>query len=196
VKFVPTTWSKLVTDLNADKFDIAIGGINFTPDRAKASHPTQDYSTTWKTVLTRCQNKPVLTLDKENPFPILNRPQTQIIVNQGGTNERYVRQYLPRASRRVIIGNEATLKTLLSPLSPPDLVMITDAEEAMVQKKAHPTLCTTLWPLPKSEASKVFLVNPKRPELKDAYDAWHDTYLESEAFITDRARWFYWFEIP
>jgi cyclohexadienyl dehydratase len=38
VVIVPTTWKTLQADLRADKFDIAMGGVSVTPDRAASGY--------------------------------------------------------------------------------------------------------------------------------------------------------------
>src|SRR5262245_47633978 len=34
LEIVPTTWKSMAADLQADRFDVAMGGVSVTPDRA------------------------------------------------------------------------------------------------------------------------------------------------------------------
>ncbi|WP_439333853.1 transporter substrate-binding domain-containing protein [Vibrio agarilyticus] len=44
VEFVPTAWDGIIPALLADKFDVIIGGMSITPERAKSVLFTQPYS--------------------------------------------------------------------------------------------------------------------------------------------------------
>ena len=82
VSFVTTSWPTLSADLKADKFDIAMGGVTETPERAKdfaLSHPVVANG---KIALANCMAAPALgSLEK------IDRPNVKVIVNPGGTNQ-------------------------------------------------------------------------------------------------------------
>lgn len=92
LRFVPTTWANLVGDLEADKFDLAVGGITRTLPRAARvgfSRPTF--------VIGKC---PLVRASDRARFQSLrdiDRPDIKVGVNPGGTNERYVREHLHQA---------------------------------------------------------------------------------------------------
>ena len=54
VVFVPTTWGTWVNDLNADRFDIAMGGINITPQRKRQVLFSHSYKRDGKVPIAKC----------------------------------------------------------------------------------------------------------------------------------------------
>lgn len=76
VSFVYTSWPALAADLQADKFDIAMGGVTETPARAQAFALSHPVVANGKIALANCQAAPQLgSLEK------IDRPDVKVIVN-------------------------------------------------------------------------------------------------------------------
>ncbi|WP_334072435.1 MULTISPECIES: transporter substrate-binding domain-containing protein [Paenibacillus] len=150
VRFVKTTWSDMMKDLQADKFDIAAGGVTRNTARQKTAYVSQGYVTFGKAPLIRAEDK-----DKYKTLEDINKPSVRIGVNPGGTNEVFVRQHLTNAKVTVVENN----------LDIPHLVadgtydvMITDTVEAMTYAKADSRLYAALTDKPFTKSEKGYMI--------------------------------------
>jgi len=150
VRFVKTTWSDMMKDLQADKFDIAVGGVTRNTARQKTAYVSQGYVTFGKAPLIRAEDK-----DKYKTLEDINKPSVRIGVNPGGTNEIFVRQHLTKANVTVVENN----------LDIPHLVadgtydvMITDTVEAMTYAKADSRLYAALTDKPFTKSEKGYMI--------------------------------------
>ncbi len=133
--FVRTSWAGLIADLQADRYDLAIGGISVTPDRSAHGHFSQPYQSGGKTILARCADR-----RRFATLEAVDRAEVRVVVNPGGTNERYVRDHLHRAQIVVHDDNRTVSAELLAARAD---AMITDDIEAELQARRHPELCRT-----------------------------------------------------
>ena len=91
-KFVQTAWKDLITDTNADRFDITIGGIQINKDRLENVLMTDGHFDFWKA--------PIVAKDKikENKFSsfseMLGDESVIFAVNPGGTNQKFITAHL------------------------------------------------------------------------------------------------------
>ena len=88
---VKTSWSMLKSDLEANSFDIAMGGITITLDRQKVGLFSSPVFSSGKTPITRCGDEP-----KYETIAAIDQPGVHVIVNPGGTNERFDRAHLQK----------------------------------------------------------------------------------------------------
>src|SRR6516162_3024949 len=79
---VPTNWKTLQADLAADRFDIAMGGVSITPERAAVGDFSIPLLQDGKRPIVRCADK-----DRHVSIAAIDRPGVRVIVNAGGTNE-------------------------------------------------------------------------------------------------------------
>lgn len=93
LEFVPTSWPTLAADVEADKFDIAMGGISFTQDRNDKFLLTKLLIPDGKVAMARCDKA-----DNLKTLEAINQPSTTVAVNPGGTNERFVNANLDKAT--------------------------------------------------------------------------------------------------
>lgn len=93
LKLVRTSWKDLLTDLEADKYDIAMGGITRKMQRQLAAEQTQGYMTFGKCFLV-AKGK----VDQFNTIDKVNQPSVKVGVNIGGTNEAFADKHLQQAS--------------------------------------------------------------------------------------------------
>jgi cyclohexadienyl dehydratase len=160
--FVRTTWPSLLDDLAADRYDIAIGGIAVTPERQGHGLFSVTYQSGGKTILARCRDR-----RRFDTLAEVDRRAVRVIVNPGGTNERYVRSHLRHAQVIVQPDNRAVFEELIAGRAD---AMITDDVEADLQAHRHPELCRTL-PGTLTRADKaIFMVQDA--DLLDAVNDW------------------------
>ncbi len=86
VEYVPTAWPKLMKDFEADQFDIAMGGVSVTLDRQKKGFFSMPIMREGKTPIARCAD-----VGKYQTIADIDKKGTRVIVNPGGTNERFAR---------------------------------------------------------------------------------------------------------
>ena len=101
IEYVPTTWPTLTADTLAGKFDIALCGISRNYARAKTMAMSDAYGEGifGKTILCRKTDA-----KKFKTISDLNRPEVRIMINPGGTNEKFARANLTKA--KLIVHNE------------------------------------------------------------------------------------------
>ena len=133
VRYIRTTWRTLLPDLLAGKFDVALGGISVTPDRLAAAAFTAPYHQGGKTFIARCADG-----ERYATLALANQAAVRVLVNPGGTNERFVRAQFHQANIRVVPDNRAVFAALLA--GDGDL-MVTDDVEVALQTRRHPALC-------------------------------------------------------
>ncbi|WP_189061664.1 transporter substrate-binding domain-containing protein [Longimycelium tulufanense] len=149
VTMVPTTWKTLLDDFVA-KCDMAVGGVSVTLDRARRAFFSDAYLVDGKTPITRCENGGRFgTLDE------IDQPGVRVIVNPGGTNERFVRSRLTRATIVTHPDNTTIFDEIVAGRA--DL-MITDAVETRYQAKLHPELCPVHPDKPFTYVEKAYLL--------------------------------------
>jgi cyclohexadienyl dehydratase len=161
---VKTSWSTLKSDLEANSFDIAMGGITITLDRQKAGLFSDPVFSSGKTPITRCGDEP-----KYGTIAAIDQPGVQVIVNPGGTNERFDRAYLQKATV-VQWSNNATIFDALVE-GKADL-MITDAVETRVQAKLHPGVLCPVHPNAPFDHSELAYWMPRDPIFAAYVNQW------------------------
>lgn len=102
VQYVPTSWPTLTEDMLNDKlFDLAICGITVTEVRKEKMHMSEGYLCNGKTILCRKDEA-----DRFKSISDINQPGVVIMVNPGGTNEKFARENLSQAQIIVHPRNE------------------------------------------------------------------------------------------
>ena len=163
VEFVQTAWANLLSDLAADKFDVAMGGISVTLDRQKTAFFSSPVMRTGKTPIARCTDKA-----RFDTLADIDQPGVRVITNPGGTNERYDRANLHKADIVVFPNNATIFDELVAGHA--DL-MLTDAVETRLQQKLHPELCA-IHPDKPFDFSELAYLLPRDPVLKAYVDQW------------------------
>ncbi|MBV1907471.1 MAG: gamma subclass chorismate mutase AroQ [Pseudomonadales bacterium] len=170
--FVQTSWPTLMKDLEKGKYDIAMSGISRSLSRQARGYFSKAYLSSGKTPIVRCEDMP-----KFNSLSKIDNPTTRLIVNPGGTNQRFVDAKIHSAE---IIVFEDNRKIFLEIINHNADVMITDRLEVEHQSALHPELCAAM----KSNLSyleKAFLM-PQDSPLKNYVDTWLDLRI-SEGLI-------------
>jgi len=136
LELVPTSWPTLLEDLAADRYDIGMSGISIKPFRLEAAHMSAAYHTGGKTPIIRCADQ-----DRFQSLEDIDQEDVDLVVNPGGTNERFVRANIKQADIRVFNDNAMIFNEIV--LDRAD-VMITDAIEVTYRSAIHPDLCPAM----------------------------------------------------
>jgi cyclohexadienyl dehydratase len=182
VEYVPTAWPQLMKDFETDKFDIAMGGVSITLDRQKKGLFSTPIMREGKTPIARCADR-----DRFAALSDIDRPGTRVIVNPGGTNERFARANIKSADIRVYNDNVTIFDEIAKGNA--DLMM-TDASETRYQQKLHPgVLCAVHPDKPFDFAEKAYWLQ-RDEALKDFIDQWLHISMEDGSFKRIYAAWF------
>ncbi|MFW6093223.1 MAG: gamma subclass chorismate mutase AroQ [Pseudomonadota bacterium] len=164
VAFVPTSWPELMADLAAGRFDIGMSGISRTLARQRQAHLSTPYHVGGKTPIARCEEAGRL-----GSVAAIDRPGVRVVVNPGGTNERFVDERLQQAKKVLHEDNRTIFEVLVTGGAD---VMITDRVEVALQAAAYPELCATT-PETFTYQEKAYLMPRDGP-----WNAFVDTWLE------------------
>jgi cyclohexadienyl dehydratase len=182
VEFVQTAWPQLMKDFEADNFDIAMGGISITLDRQKKGLFSTPIMREGKTPIARCADQ-----GKYQTLTDIDKQGTRVIVNPGGTNERFARANVKNAEIKVYGDNV----TIFDEIAKGDAdLMITDSSETRYQQKLHPgVLCAVHPDKPFDFAEKAYWMQ-RDPALKDFVDQWLHMATEDGTYRKIYAAWF------
>ena len=180
VQIVPTSWPTLMKDFGDDKFDIALGGVSITPERQKQGLFSVSYLRDGKTPITRCENSA-----RFQTLAQIDQPGVRLIVNPGGTNERFARSQAPNAQLTVYPDNVTIFDQIVTGAA--DL-MITDAIETRLQQRLRPQLCAVHPDTPFDFAEKAILL-PRDVAFKAVVDKWLQQRIASGALQRSVDRW-------
>ena len=180
LEVVPTAWPKLMSDLQEQKYDIGMGGISVTLERAKTAYFSAPVMRTGKAPIARCTDQARFT-----SLAAIDAPGVRVITNPGGTNERFARANVKQAEIVVFPINAAIFDELVANHAD---VMMTDAVEARLQQRLHPELCAVNPDQPLDFSELAYLL-PRDPTLKAWVDQW--LHIQSETGEQKRllAKW-------
>jgi len=182
VEYVPTAWPQLMKDFEADNFDIAMGGVSITLDRQKKGLFSTAIMREGKTPIARCTDK-----DKYATIADIDKPGTRVIVNPGGTNERFARANVKAADIRVHNDNVTIFEEIAKGNA--DLMM-TDSSETLFQQKQHPGVLCAIHPeKPFDFAEKAYWMQ-RDVALKAFVDQWLHIATEDGSFRRIYGAWF------
>lgn len=96
VEFLPTAWSGIIPALLTGKFDVIIGGMGITPQRALQVNFTQPYEFSGMSIV--AHKKLAAGFSSLEDF---NKPEVQIAVKLGTTAASAAKKFLPKAQLRM-----------------------------------------------------------------------------------------------
>jgi len=174
---VQTSWKALAADHDADRFDIAMGGVSVTPDRAATGDFSHPVMRDGKRPIVRCAEK-----DRYVSLAAIDRADVRVTVNPGGTNERFARAHLPHATIMLHADNRTIFEDIAAGSAD---VMVTDGAEVDYQAHRHPgVLCAAAVTAPFDRMDKAYWMT-RDAALKAAVDRWLDARLAAGDY--DRA---------
>ena len=180
VELVPTTWPTLMKDLDEDRFDISMSGVSISLERQKKALYSIPYLRDGKTPITRCENQ-----ERFQTLAQIDQPGVRLIVNPGGTNERFARANIKNAAIAVYPDNVTIFDQIVAGKA--DL-MITDAIETRLQQKLKPQLCALHADKPFDFSEKAYLM-PRDLLWKSYVDQWLHQSIDSGALATLLDKW-------
>ena len=163
LQLVSTSWPSLMADLTADKYDVGMSGISRTLLRQRTAFFSDAYSSGGKTPIARCDR-----VKEFNSLKNIDKSTVRVIVNPGGTNEKFVRDNIENAQIIVYPDNTGIFTQLVDKQAD---VMITDAIEVKLQQRLHPELCAAMPGVLFTRAEKGYLM-PQDMMLKEYVNAW------------------------
>lgn len=163
IRFVQTSWPGLLGDLQAGLYDMAMSGVSRNPDRQKVGYFSIAYHKGGKTPIALCKNR-----DRFDSLVKIDVDTTRIIVNPGGTNERFVDSSVRRAKKILHSDNRTIFDEIIKGHA--DL-MITDRIEVQLKSASHKELCATMPDRNLTRLDKGYLM-PQDAKLKEYVDSW------------------------
>lgn len=163
IEWINTTWRTFMDDFRRKDCLIAAGGISVTLKRLQIAWFSDPVLIDGKIPLVRCENK-----KKYETIEQLNNSTVHLIEPAGGTNEAFVRRYLPKAQLSLSDDNAAIFDQIVAGTYD---VMVTDASEALYQQKLHPALCALNPDKPLQYGEKAYMLQ-KSIDLKMYVDKW------------------------
>ena len=136
VQYVPTTWPTLTKDTLDGKFDMAMCGITRTFPRQQIMSMSHGYLVFGKTILVRKG-----TEHKYKTLEDMNKKEVRVMVNPGGTNEKFVHAHLDKTT--IIVHNQNAEIPGLIGEGKAD-IMITETMEARRYVRDNPKLSAPL----------------------------------------------------
>ncbi|WP_248320742.1 transporter substrate-binding domain-containing protein [Caballeronia sp. Sq4a] len=178
--YVKTSWSNLMNDFVA-KCDIAVGGVSTTLERQKRAFFTAPYMEDGKTPIVRCGD-----VDKFQTVAQIDQPNVRTIVNPGGTNERFAKQYFSHSQLIEYPDNVTIFKQILDGRAD---VMVTDASETLLQQKLNPGLCSVHPDKPFQFGEKAYLLPRGDVAWQQYVDQWLHLARSTGEFQTVVDKW-------
>ncbi|MET3696990.1 cyclohexadienyl dehydratase [Bacillus oleivorans] len=183
VKFIKTSWPKLMEDLLADKFDIAMGGITRRMNRQVQAQFSDGYIPFGKSPLIRAEDK-----DKFTSLQAIDQSDVKIGVNPGGTNEEFVRKNIKNAEI-IVFNNNLEIPEKVS--SGEVDVMITDSIEAIYYAKNNETLYAALTDNPWDKSQFGYLMQHGDAKFTNTVNFWMEEMELKGEFSKLREEWIY-----
>lgn len=182
VEFVPTSWPTMMKDFETNTFDMVAGGVSITLDRQKKGLFSTPIMREGKTPIARCTDTA-----KFDTLADIDKPGTRVIVNPGGTNERFARANVKNAEIKVHPDNVTIFDEIAKGNA--DLMM-TDSSETRYQQKLHPgVLCAVHPDKPFDFAEKAYWMQ-RDVALKAFVDQWLHISIENGSYKKIYDKWF------
>ena len=171
VEFVPTVWAQLNADFEADKFDIAMGGVTNLPPRLVKGPFAHTVYVDGKRPITACANAGRFT-----SVEAIDKPEVRVVVNPGASNEEFARKNFPHAKLTVHQDNATVFDEIAAGRED---VMVTDGIEVDHQSAIHKgVLCPAQVAAPFTRLEKAYWVRPDK-ELLAAVNGFVDAEMNS-----------------
>jgi len=179
-EYVKTSWSKLMDDFTS-QCDIGVGGVSTSMERQKRAFFTAPYMVDGKSPIARCADA-----QRYTSVTAIDQPSVRVVVNPGGTNEKFARQFLTHANLTVYPDNVTIFKQILNGQAD---VMVTDTSETLLQQKLNPGLCSVHLDQPFQYGEKAYLLPRGDVVFQQYVDQWLHLYQASGEFQAVIDKW-------
>lgn len=169
-QWIPTTWAALADDFVAH-CDLAVGGISDTAERRRVADFSVPIATDGKTPVTRRGDG-----DAFSTIADINKPGVRVIVNPGGTNEKFARANFPDA-QLIVWPDNLTIYDQLEQGNAD--VFVTDSVEGRYRRLTHPDLQVLHPDRPFDSATKAYLLPRGDLAFNAVVDAWLQTQIST-----------------
>ena len=163
LELVQTSWPTLMVDLADDRFDVGMSGISRSLKRRRSAFFSQQYAIGGKTAIGRCDQ-----INELNSLSKIDRSAVRVIVNPGGTNQKFVVANIKQAQVIVYPDNTTIFEQIRDQHAD---VMITDDIEVKLQQRLFPSLCALMPKTLLTYTEKGYLL-PQDIALKEYLDGW------------------------
>ncbi|MEJ0092062.1 MAG: transporter substrate-binding domain-containing protein [Methylocella sp.] len=170
LEFVPTTWSALLPDFAARKYDVAMGGVSVLPERAAQGDFSNIVAIDGKRPIARCADK-----ERFTSVEAIDQSDVRVVFNPGASNESFARTHFSHAHLIVQTDNTAIFDEIVEGRAD---VMVTDGIEVDHQVYIHPQLCPADVTAPFTKVEKAYLL-PKDAALVKFVNDWLATEMSS-----------------
>ncbi len=109
IDYVKMTFGSMLSDLAADRFDIAMSGMGRTFDRARTATFSKPYMRYGKLMMVRSADK-----ERFKSLADLDRPGIKIAYNKGGLNETFAKTMFKQAIPTGFVSNALATADLLA----------------------------------------------------------------------------------
>lgn len=164
LEVVKTSWANLLSDFTAGKCDIAIGGISISLERQKRAFFSAGYMVNGKTPLARCED-----VSKFQRVADIDKVGVRVIVNPGGSNERFAKANFKHATLTMHPDNLTIFDEILAKRAD---VFVTEAAEALTQQMLRPGLCAINPDKPLQYGEMAWLLPRGDGPMKGFVDQW------------------------
>jgi len=168
--FVTTSWPTLSEDFLAGQFDIAMSGVSITAARQQIAAFSLPYHIGGKTPITLCRRA-----DEFSSLALIDRPSNTLIVNPGGTNEKYLDAHIRQARKHLHNDNRTIFEEIIAGRA--DL-MITDSIEVRLKSAVFPELCPSMPGRTLTYQEKGYML-PQEPLLVEVVNTWLKAEIDS-----------------
>ncbi|HIG44448.1 MAG: gamma subclass chorismate mutase AroQ [bacterium] len=167
--WIETSWPALMMDLNSGGFDIGMSGISINLVRQRTAFFSLPYHEGGKTPIIRCVDK-----DQFRSLADIDKAGIRIIVNPGGTNQKFVTGSIRNAEVRVHQDNRTIFSEIANDHAD---VMITDAIEVRLQSANDSNLCPAMPGKTLTYSQKGYLL-PQDTVWKEYINTWLSLRIE------------------
>lgn len=182
VEFVPTKWSGIIPSLLTGNYDIIIGGMGITPERALKVNFSIPYDYSGMSIVANKNNTKAKSLEE------LNNPNTIIVARLGTTAAEAAKKFFPKAKLKLFDDEPQAIQELLNGKAS---AFISSAPLPAFLALENPT---KLYQPVKGTFTKEpigFAVRKGDQEFLNFLNSWI-TVVSAEGWLEERKR--YWFE--
>lgn len=171
IKYIPTSWQTLSSDLIGKKFMVAVGGISANPERSNDFYLSSAVDETHKVAMIKCSD-----INRFTSFATIDNEKITVVENRGGTNQEFTLKHVKYAPILLVSNNFDALQIVSGTQNTKahPYVMFTDNVEVDYHHQINSLLCQAQIPEKFSSSDKVFLFakNPEGLKLRDAFNKW------------------------